>query len=179
MKIITLGTTESMVLKFALAATSKDEARAVLTAVNVDDNYIISADGYRTHFAPRPENLQFENAGEPIRVLTPLRRGTNIVVYEKIHGTFPDLYSKLPNDVHNEPKATFSVNPRFIAELANMFEPGKPMTFQVCEIGGRDHIEVTGTIKNTDAIGYAMVMPMYPESKRFARPVRPTKKKPK
>ena len=108
---VTLGRSDSKILKWVQSAISKDDARATLTGTYFHDNKMVCADGWRLNVTDIPKGLE-NIAG--LKDTGKVRAGENILELSDIEGQFPDYDQIIPK---GDPTIRIGVNPLFLMEV--------------------------------------------------------------
>ena len=141
---------QAKTLKWLHSGCSKDQARQVLTGIEVQSKYTYSTDGFRLMRIETPEYL-VEYEGKVIKPLNTLPANPQVIEWEEVDGTFPDCEQVIETD---KPEYfSFAVNKKLLADAIKTM-PGDDM-ITLSFTGNKEPVRIT----TDDAL--LLIMPMH------------------
>ena len=155
--VIKLNRSESKITKFVQRAASKDIARPILNGVNINEQSISAADGFRLHAVQADAVPALaEVKGQTVNLGKIRNAALNYVKPEEIPGHFPDTSQLIPA---GELSIRFAVDPRFLVDACKTLDKGSPVCITV--YADTSPVEIQGVIDEQPV--YALLMPMHLE----------------
>ncbi len=158
---IRLDKSESKLTQFVQRASSTDGARPILMGVNINNERVSAADGFRLHSTERksipalaaPDLQTMSENGKTFQLGKIRNAALNYIEPEEIPGHFPKVTQLIPR---GKPVVRFAVNPKFLIDACKSLDKGKPVCITV--YSDTSPVEIQGVIDEKPV--YALLMPM-------------------